>query len=84
MKVMGQDMNECVAVLEEWVGAVTDEEWLLTSPNGKYNPSCSIGIPTLINPCSRRRKGLCVHSENLPSRTHARLSQRDVLRQLLP
>jgi nuclear pore complex protein Nup107 len=32
---MGQDMNECVAVLEEWVGAVTDEEWLLTSPDGK-------------------------------------------------
>ena len=40
LKVMGQDMNECVAVLEEWVGAVTDEEWLLTSPDGKLSISC--------------------------------------------
>ncbi|CAG8427280.1 unnamed protein product [Penicillium salamii] len=33
LKVMGQELEECVSVLEEWIGAVTDEEWLPTSAN---------------------------------------------------
>lgn len=34
---MGQELEECVSVVEEWIGAVTDEEWLPTSANGKRN-----------------------------------------------
>lgn len=31
---MGQDMNECVSILEEWVGAVVAEDWLPISTDG--------------------------------------------------
>ncbi|KAJ5361470.1 hypothetical protein N7541_002314 [Penicillium brevicompactum] len=33
LKVMGQELEECVGVLEDWIAAVTDEEWLLKSPD---------------------------------------------------
>ncbi|CAG7955941.1 unnamed protein product [Penicillium olsonii] len=35
LKVMGQELEECVSVLEEWIGAVADEEWLPTSPDAE-------------------------------------------------
>lgn len=35
LKVMGQELEECVGVLEDWIAAVTDEEWLLKSPDRK-------------------------------------------------
>lgn len=34
---MGQDMNECVTILEDWVGAVVAEDWLPTSTDGMYS-----------------------------------------------
>lgn len=33
---MGQDMNECVTILEDWVGGVVAEDWLPTSTDGMY------------------------------------------------
>jgi hypothetical protein len=33
---MGQDMNEYIAVLEESLGEVVAEDWLLTSADGMY------------------------------------------------
>ena len=35
LKVMGQELEECVGVLEDWIAAVTDEDWLLKSPDRK-------------------------------------------------
>lgn len=35
LKVMGQELEECVNKLEVWVELVIDDYWLITSSDGK-------------------------------------------------